>query len=133
MKIHHVALAVSDLQKSVDWYSLNLGFKLISDYSGSNMNIALLEKDDSRLELFHLSDTEPLPEYHKNLMEDLAVVGTKHVCFEINDMDQMIKTLQSKNVEFVMKPDSTFYGGRYVIFKDRDGILIELFERNQTK
>ncbi len=107
MKIHHVALAVSDLQKSIDWYGTNLGFKRISDYSSKNMNIVLLEKDDSRLELFHLSDTKPLPEYHKNLLDDLAVVGTKH--------------------------DSTFYGGKYVVFKDCDGILIELFEKDSVK
>lgn len=133
MKIHHVALAVSDLDKSIVWYSSKLGFKLVGDYRSKNMDIVLMEKDGSRLELFHLRDTKPLPGYRKDLMDDLAVVGTKHVCFEINNLEEMIKNLQEKGVEFIMKPDTTFYGGKYVIFKDCDGILIELFESEAPK
>ena len=93
------------------------------------MDIALLEKGGSRLELFHLLDTKSLPKYRQELMDDLAVVGTKHLCFEIINMEGIIRNLQDKHVEFVMKPNTTFYGGRYVIFKDCDGILIELFEK----
>ena len=95
------------------------------------MNIALLGLNNLRLELFNFrKDTKPLPNYRNELTKDLQVIGTKHLCFETINLDKHIKELKNKRVNFITQPDNAFFGGRYVFFKDCNGILIELYERS---
>lgn len=61
-------------------------------------------------------------------MDDLHVIGTKHLCIEVDDLDEFIKQLQSKAVEFATKMDTAGFGGRYIFIKDCNGILIELYQ-----
>lgn len=132
IQIHHCALTVRDMKKSIQWYTRMFGFSVSSKYENNGMQIALLTCGDCRLELFHFIDkTKSLPKYRRDVMSDLCVIGTKHVCFETDNIKETISELKQKGVELASDIDTTFYGGQYVFIRDCNGILIELYERGK--
>ena len=93
------------------------------------MEITQLVLGDVRVELFCFrEDTKVLPDYRKDLMDDLHVLGTKHLCIEVENLDQTIEDLKQKGVKFATELDTAGFGGRYIFFKDCNGILIELYQ-----
>lgn len=128
-KPHHVAFTVRNTKKSVEWYKNKLGFQVIHKYNRNGMEITLLKLGDVRLELFCFGkEAKPLPNHSKDLMDDLHVIGTKHLCIEVENLDGAIKELKEKGVEFVTEIDTAGFGGRYIFFKDCNDILIELYQ-----
>jgi|SRR3989344_1656315 len=129
MKIHHVALSVHNIDRSIDWYKNNLGFQLETKYEKHNLTIAHLVLGDARVELFSSADSKPLPQDRQTLKSDLRVIGTKHVCFEVDDIQGLVNTLKTRGVDFETETDTAGFGGKYVFIKDLDGILIELYQK----
>ena len=128
-KLHHVALTVNNIDESIEWYKNKLGFNLIHRYEKHGMEIAHLKLGDVRIELFNYGDnTKSLPDYRKELMDDLHVIGTKHLCIEVDDLDKTIIKLKEKGVEFIREIDTAGFGGRYIFIKDCNSILIELYQ-----
>jgi len=129
LKPHHVALTVKNTEESIRWYQDKLGFQVIHRYNKHGMEITQLKLENVRLELFcYGQNTKPLPDYRKNLVDDLHVIGTKHLCIEVDNLDEKIKKLKGKEVEFIMHIDTAGFGGRYIFFKDCNGILIEIYQ-----
>ena len=128
-KPHHTAFTVKNTEESIKWYEDKLRFEVTHRYNKHGMEITQLKLDDVRIELFNYgSETRPLPQYCKSLKEDLLVVGTKHLCIETDNLDKTTEELKSKGVEFTQDIDTAGFGGRYIFFKDCNGILIELYE-----
>lgn len=129
-KPHHVALTVKSTEESIQWYQDKLGFQVIHKYNKHGMEITLLKLGDVRIELFSYGkDTEPLPAYRKELIDDLHVIGTKHLCIEVDDLDKIIQQFTESGVEFTTKLDTAGFGGRYIFIKDCNSILIELYQQ----
>jgi methylmalonyl-CoA/ethylmalonyl-CoA epimerase len=127
-KFNHVAFTVSSLEESIAWYKHVLGFDLIFRYEKPHIKLVNLKLNDFILELLEFGDTsEALPKYRKTLNEDLHVVGTKHLCIESDDLEASIKDLEEKGVEIASEIDTAASGGRFIFFKDCNGILIELY------
>lgn len=128
-KIHHVALTVNSTEESIQWYQDKLGFQVIHKYNKHGMEITHLKLDNVRLELFCYGEyTKPLPDYRKDLMDDLHVIGTKHLCIEVDNINKAIKEFKAKGIEFTREIDTAGFGGRYIFFKDCNDILIELYQ-----
>lgn len=129
VRIHHVALTVKDIEESSDWYQDKLGFKVVTHFKRPARDTVLLQRDNARIELFGIHQgLQPLPTYRKDLYEDISVMGTKHVCLEVDDLGSMVEQLKTKGVEFVTEADTASFGGRFIFFKDCNGILIELYQ-----
>jgi lactoylglutathione lyase len=119
-RIDHVALHVSDLDRSVDFYERNFGFKKYFQHTGggSGHQIAYLRLGDSVLELTHYP-------------EGSAMAGF-HFCLEAEDFNAAVTDLQKRGVEIVRPPHETAAreerekGWRRVVFGGPDGELIEL-------
>lgn len=128
-RFHHVCLTVKDINESISWYEDKLGFELFHKYEKYGMEIAQLKRDSIKIELFSFGNkTKQLPKYREQLMDDLHVVGTKHLCLEVESLNETINLLKSKGVKFVMNVDTAGFGGRFIFFKDCNGILIELYQ-----
>ena len=128
-KPHHVAFTVKNTEQSVEWYKNKLGFRVIHKYNKNDMKITLLKLGDVKLELFCFGkETKSLPNHRRVLIDDLHVIGTKHLCIEVDNLDQSIKKLKEKRVEFATEIDTAGFGGRYIFIKDCNDILIELYQ-----
>ena len=128
-KPHHAAFTVNNINESIKWYQKKLGFKVTHQYNKLGSERAIMELDEVRLELFNFEkETLPLPDYRKELFNDLHVQGIKHLCIEVEDLDKIIKSLNKMNVE-TRKVDTAGFGGRFTFIKDCNGILIELYQR----
>lgn len=128
--LHHVALAVDDIDETAKWYQRHFGFsELHRDDSGEPM-FRMLEKDGFRLELISSqSKHKPLPEYRKDLLEDVSVTGTKHFCLQVPDVHAEYERLKAAGVDLRNEPRPTYFGGYYLFVKDNNGILFELWSQ----
>lgn len=126
----HVGISVYDMEQSLTWYREVLGFQLAKDdgyVPQLDAHICFVEKDGFQLELFQYKAPRPLPEYRTLPNTDIRTVGTKHVAFEVPDMEAMREHLQSKGVEIVHE---VFMSGDHVLFiRDCNGVLIELIQK----
>jgi catechol 2,3-dioxygenase-like lactoylglutathione lyase family enzyme len=128
-KSNHVAFTVNNIDESIKWYSEKLGFTVVFRYNKHDMKIAILKLGEVRIELFCFNkNTKALPDYRKDLMNDLHVIGTKHLCIEVDNLDQAIKTFKTRGIIFTREIDAAAFGGRYIFFKDCNDILIELYQ-----
>ena len=71
---------------------------------------------------------KPLPEYRSDVMSDIGTVGTKHLCLQVDSIEEIVEDLKAKGVNVVSDIDSAAFGGKFVFIKDCNGILIELYE-----
>jgi catechol 2,3-dioxygenase-like lactoylglutathione lyase family enzyme len=127
-RFNHVAFTVKNLEESIAWYKHVLGFNLTFRYEKPHIKIVNLKLNDFVLELLEFGErTDMLPNYRKTLNDDLHVVGTKHLCIETDDLDGSILDLEKKGVEFASEIDIAASGGRFIFFKDCNGILLELY------
>ncbi len=128
-RLHHIAFTVKDLEESIKWYKEKLGATEIFHYDKDGMQFSIIQLGKLKLELFYFGNkTKPLPQERQNLMQDLHTVGTKHLCIEVDNLDETIKELKEKGVEFVTEIDTAGFGGRYIFLKDCNDILIELYQ-----
>jgi catechol 2,3-dioxygenase-like lactoylglutathione lyase family enzyme len=130
LRLSHIALSVSDLARSKEFYLIHFGFECLDEFSlqQDGLTIALLKKDSIILELFAFTQSHPLPEYRQSLGSDLSTIGMKHIAFECKGIDTVFRQFQSAGI--VMEtPIKAFADGRkYFFIKDPDGILIEFIE-----
>ena len=117
-RIDHVAIHVSDLRRSIDFYEKHFGFKHYFQHAASGgLQIAYLKLGDTVLELTHHSEGE---------------MRGFHFCLETDNFDQTITKLQNDGVTLLRAPHDTAArepresGWRRVVFAGPDGEQIEL-------
>jgi catechol 2,3-dioxygenase-like lactoylglutathione lyase family enzyme len=130
LKTGHIALSVSNLDSSIDFYRKNFGLECTEKYSieSAGLKICVLKKDEVALELFCFENFKALPEYRKHLDTDLKTLGVKHFCLGVADIEETYNTLRKSNVELVTDIRIFENGSRYFFIKDPDGILVEVME-----
>lgn len=124
---HHVALTVTDIERSTVFYSA-FGMKELSRFEeeDGSMKIVQLKFGEAILELFWFRDHAGLPEHARELAKDLRVIGTKHFGFRVNDLELALEQLKERGIDMVTEPKVGRTGVTYCFFKDPDGILVEV-------
>jgi lactoylglutathione lyase len=117
-RIDHVAIHVSDLDRSVAFYEKHFAFKRYFQHTATGgLQIAYLKLGDTVLELTHKSDG--------------AMAGF-HFCLETDHFDETVSKLREDGVQLVRAPhdpaarESRESGWRRVVFGGPDGEQIEL-------
>lgn len=121
--IHHVAIIVSDYQKSRTFYVDKLGFEVKSEHYRE-------ERDDWKLDLC-LGDCELEIFGIKNAPARLSypeACGFRHLAFKVENIEQAVEELSALGVICEPIREDSFSGKKMTFFPDPDGLPLELHQ-----
>ncbi len=139
--IDHVAITVSDLKRSTEFYSKGLGLKEVMRWKSKIpgiKEIVFLKAENTMLELLAVEKPKAFKQ------EDVARAGVKHLCFEAKDIEKEIERMKKMGAKVLedfhmltedhlvtvsgtMKADLK-KGLKRAVFADPDGIPVELLQ-----
>ncbi|MBZ9691827.1 MULTISPECIES: VOC family protein [unclassified Clostridium] len=121
--IHHVAIIVSDYEKSKDFYVNKLGFNIIREnYRPDRGDYKLdLKLGDCELEMFGMKDSP------KRVSRPEAC-GLRHLAFKVECIEEIISELNEKGIETEPIRIDEFTNKKMTFFLDPDGLPLELHE-----
>jgi catechol 2,3-dioxygenase-like lactoylglutathione lyase family enzyme len=129
---NHIALRVTDLEESVQWWKSVFGAVEVRRSQVTNIvegvEIAFLHiADGFHIELIGGGSPEVL-EPPKDIAADYGVTGYKHIGFMVADLDRTIEHLAQNGIQPEYETERADYGVRIVLFRDPNGYYIELYE-----
>lgn len=140
LRLSHIGICVSDLERSVRFYRDALGFKQISELQIAgepaatllqlddvDLHAVYLERDGMRIELLYYhkpgcsGDATPRP---------MNQLGLTHFSLRVDDLLELLTTLQAAGARVLEKSriDIPVVNAAAVFVTDPDGTLIELVQ-----
>lgn len=123
--VHHIAIICSDYEKSKYFYTQVLGLEILAEHYRAERNswkLDLMLNGVYCIELFSFPD----PPQRVSRPE---ASGLRHLAFTVENIDQAIRELYSKNIVCEPVRVDEFTGKRYTFFADPDELPVELVER----
>lgn len=122
-KLTYVGIRVTDLQRSIDFYTKILGMKVtgrgkIEQAKGETVGLQS-EKDGFVLELNYYEKDSP---YNTKYV---VGEGLDHLAFKVENLDEALKEAKKAGHRTILEMKAD--GGRWAYIEDPDGIWIELF------
>jgi methylmalonyl-CoA/ethylmalonyl-CoA epimerase len=125
-RIHHVGIAVRDLDKALEFYRDVLGMHMhaMDTVEDQGVRAALLAIGESEIEL--LEPTSPEANMAKFI--ERKGEGLHHICFNTPDVDGDLQELKEKGVELVDQKSRVGLAGMICFLHPRAsrGVLVEL-------
>jgi len=140
--LNHIAVTVSSTQRSLDFYVGMLGLEQVEQHhlpmssidavfgltgaSGTSTRLQVPGQPDILIDLMELSGAE-----EGTSLQPLGSIGSTHMAFTVDNLDEVVTELKAKGVSFISDP-VTFNlteGSVTVVFmRDPDGNYVELEE-----
>ncbi len=122
--IHHIAIICSNYEKSKQFYTEILGFKIIREtfreIRGSfKLDLAL--EDGTQIELFSF----PNPPVRPSKPE---AVGLRHLAFKVENINHSVAFLKQKGIESEPIRVDKLTGKRFTFFSDPNDLPLEIYE-----
>lgn len=121
--IHHVAIIVSDYEKSKKFYVEQLELPIIRENYRKERNDYKLDLKigDIELEIFGM---EKAP----NRVTEPEACGLRHLAFKVDDIDKAVKWLNARGIETEPIRIDEYTQKRMTFFRDPDNLPLELHE-----
>jgi lactoylglutathione lyase len=122
-KFTYVGIRVTDLQRSIDFYTKILGMKVtgrgkIEQTKGETVGLQS-EKDGFILELNYYEEGSP-----HNTKYSVGE-GLDHLAFKVDGLDKALEEARKAGHRTILEMKAN--GGRWAYIEDPDGMWIELF------
>ncbi len=121
--VGHVAIKVTDLDRSLDYYVNKLGFPemlRLKKEDGSVWLVYLRITDTQYLEVFPGAENDRAPGWNAN--------GMNHMCLTVDDIDAVLALVEAAGIELLLPLKTAVDGNRQAWLEDPDGNRIELME-----
>lgn len=127
--INHVAVVVTDMEKSLAFWRDALGIELheLRDVPAEQSQVAFLPLAGAEVELV-MPTTED-----SGIAKYLAKrgAGMHHLCLEVDDINAMLAQLKSKSIRLINEEPRTAADGKKYAFihpESTGGVLVELYQ-----
>ena len=123
-RLHHIAIICSDYERSKQFYTDILGFKIDNETYRTERNSFKLDlslNGEYLIELFSF----PNPPQRPSRPE---ATGLRHISFGVKDLENEIKFLSSKNITTEPIRMDEFTNRKFTFFSDPDNLPIEIYE-----
>lgn len=132
LKLNHVAVVVPDVDGALNFWKDGLGLDLhhIEDVPSQKSQVAFLPLGESEIELV------------KPMTDDSGVAkfladrggGMHHLCFEVDNIDEMLVDLKAKGVRLINETAQQLEGRKVAFIhpKSAGGVLVELFQKTDA-
>ena len=129
MRIHHIAIAVKDLNSALSFYRDALGIEVSQrrEVPAEGVEIAFLPVGESELELLQaLDSTNSIGRFVASHGE-----GIHHICLLVDNIEAAVTQLEAEGARMATGIRSHPEGTRYTFVhpKSTHGVLIELYEK----
>jgi catechol 2,3-dioxygenase-like lactoylglutathione lyase family enzyme len=144
---HHVSIAVTDMNRAIEWYTSVLGFETEFRFHVAAIPAegAFLKSAGLRLELWCAAGVAPVPSVRRTPDEDLKTAGTKHLAFSVTGLQGRLAGLIAHEVDIAAiqrdpkqpmmvesDPLARDHPPVFALFiRDPFGTLIELLDRER--
>ena len=128
-RIHHIAIAVRDLDQALEFYQDGLGLEVTERRSvpQEGVKIAFLPAGEGKIELLEpLDDESGVARFLDKHGE-----GLHHICLIVEDIEAAVARLKESGARMLSrKPRQGEDGSRYIFIHPRscNGVLLELYE-----
>lgn len=141
MKLNHITLVVKDIEASKGFYNRVLGlepgfekeilgeqYSKVTGFDDLKLRFCVLKIPNSDVIIELAQFINPATEIKNDF---------RHIAFEVDDVDEVFSKLKKLNVETVSEPvlisgqGKGLDGKKFFYFKDLDGNLIEIFNKNK--
>lgn len=121
--IHHVAIIVSDYEKSREFYVDKLGFEVVREnYRKERGDYKLdLKMGDSELEIFGVKSAPAR-------LTRPEACGLRHLAFRVDKIEEVVEELRKLGIECEPLRTDEFTNKKMTFFSDPDGLPLELHE-----
>ncbi|MBS5987211.1 VOC family protein [Clostridium sp.] len=121
--IHHIAIIVSNYEKSKDFYVNKLGFQILREnYREERGDYKLdLKLGECELEIFSGKNNPKRPSYPE-------ACGLRHLAFKVDDIEKEVEELKALGIEVEPIRLDEITSKRMTFFQDPDGLPLELHE-----
>jgi methylmalonyl-CoA/ethylmalonyl-CoA epimerase len=128
-RLHHVAIAVNNLEEGVSLYERLLGVKpaSIEGIPGQGVRVAVFKVGgEAEIELLQpIGPDSPVAKFLASRGQ-----GIHHICFEVDDIDRELEAMAARGFELIDKVGREGLEGRVGFLHPRaaGGVLIELVQ-----
>jgi len=128
-KIDHIAIASKDIDDVQGFFNRLLGIEIGERETVDDQKIRtdVYSLGESNIEIMEpTADESPISKFLEKRGE-----GIHHICFAVDDIEQMLTELKSSGIELIDEKPRIGAGGKRIAFlhpKSTHGVLIELSE-----
>jgi|SRR5690606_5541568 len=123
-KFHHIAIICSDYQKSKQFYTEILGFKIDNEVyrqERQSYKLDLSLNGHYLIELFSFPDPPQRPTRPE-------ATGLRHIAFGVKDIEKEILFLTLQNITTEPVRIDEYTNKKFTFFSDPDNLPIEIYE-----
>lgn len=123
-KLHHIAIICSDYEKSKQFYTEILGFKIDHEVyraERKSYKLDLSLNGQYLIELFSFPDPPQRPSRPE-------ATGLRHISFGVKDIENALEYLKSKNITPEQIRIDEYTNKKFTFFNDPDNLPIEIYE-----